>query len=44
MNGNTAIDLVKYDARIAEYQKQKYNILLPTLKLESIPPMCEIAI
>jgi len=43
MNGNTAIDLVKYDARIAEYQKQKYNILLPTLKLESIPPMCEIA-
>jgi hypothetical protein len=39
----TVTDLIKYDDRIAEYQKQKFNILLPTLKFQSIPPMCEIA-
>ena len=40
---STAKDLVKYDETIAEYRKQQYNVLLPTLKLQSIPPMCEIA-
>ena len=40
---STVKNLVKYDQQIAEYREQKYNILLPTLKFQSIPDMCEIA-